>query len=419
MEKKRRWFRVSTAAFMAILLIPFLPANVQVVTRASGSWPTPLPWIVYVMVFVLLTSQVAFAYFVALMCDWILDAGGTRHWIQFRLSTCLILMVIMSLLVGANLNLNMYEQGHSSLSRTLFNAFANTSVYVFFVFGVMMLMALSPAINRNVSSPSGAIPVEDAEHTRNPAVSRRIQIIGALPLGLLVLLVFAAGLSEEEIKPIFRASRVELPPPSILLLQSGRLIYKYPEVVIFFSVGALWAYDKWISHDRRRIFWFNVIVVGIVLFGLVMLAMAVIAPFFFEYNSCIIKGTPISTRTGHKPIEDLNIGDEVLSRTKSGEIAIGTVTDVRSALVIDHLNVRLEGGVELSCTGEHPIAVGNQWIRAKLLRPGDEVPCIDQTRRVIEIKTVSQQTTVVDITVEPHHNFFADSVLVHNKLRKK
>jgi hypothetical protein len=428
MENERRWFRGSTLLFMVVLLVPTLALNLEFGLRALYSEPKAfvlypqLPFILRIMVCEFFISQILFAYYLALICDWIIDAGATRHWFQLNLSTSLILMVVMSVITAANVDKFMFNEGYQALA--LFRAVTASSMLMFFAFGFLMLGATARALDRNVARPWGGKLKTVATPPPNDATlislypDRQTQIIGAIPLYLLIIFLGVSMLLMEEVSFLWRDIRLDLPLPSLGASSLSKLFVKHPLLPFMLAVSWIWLYWGWVCKDRRRIFWFNVVVVGLLLFGIVALAFSVITP-FFKTSSCILKGTPVATPTGPRPIQDLRIGDKVLSRSSKGEMGDSTVTDIRSADVDGHLVLILSDGVELSCTGEHPIAVGDQWIRAKLLRVGDEVTCHDKIRKLVEIKTVSQPATVYDITVEPHHNFLANGVLVHNALKKK
>ena len=128
---------------------------------------------------------------------------------------------------------------------------------------------------------------------------------------------------------------------------------------------------------------------------------------------------PVETPAGPKPIQDLKVGDEILSVTPGGEIAAGRITAIRSAVVERVMLIELDGGVMLRVTAEHPLALRDEWKRAGELRVGDLVRCKGAIRRISALTHETTKTTVFDLTVEPHHNFFATGVLVHNALKKK
>ena len=61
------------------------------------------------------------------------------------------------------------------------------------------------------------------------------------------------------------------------------------------------------------------------LLGLLMLGIC-LSEVLFIPSSCLVSGTLVATPTGPRAIESLAIGDPVLSRAPSGELAVSWVT---------------------------------------------------------------------------------------------
>lgn len=76
-------------------------------------------------------------------------------------------------------------------------------------------------------------------------------------------------------------------------------------------------------------------------------------------DECFPAGTPVDTPNGPKPIESLQVGDEVLN-----VIGIGTVkaTMVRAAYTL--IRVCCKDGREIVCTENHPFLTQKGWIKA-------------------------------------------------------
>lgn len=140
-------------------------------------------------------------------------------------------------------------------------------------------------------------------------------------------------------------------------------------------------------------------------------------------DSCVARGARVRTREGERPIEDLRIGDEVLSFDPgSGEPVPGAILAVRS---VKRETVLLRAaGRDLIATSDHPVycpdegvyAPAGDWAlrhRTRLWQAGADGP------RAVPIELVSTAAgvrEVFDLSVDtPHHNFLASGFLVHNK----
>ena len=131
---------------------------------------------------------------------------------------------------------------------------------------------------------------------------------------------------------------------------------------------------------------------------------------------CLAEGTPIATPAGDVPIEALRPGDAVygydherdrtvvvhVQRTRSSKQAVGRIT--------------LEDGTTLEATAAHPIwveALGDYRPAGELDR-GHALRLSTGTAAIERIGPFERRTTVVDISVDGPHNYFAAGVLVHN-----
>lgn len=140
---------------------------------------------------------------------------------------------------------------------------------------------------------------------------------------------------------------------------------------------------------------------------------------------CFPAGTPVTTRDGLKPIEQIKAGDEVLSRNRTtGKLEYQKVT----ALIPPHPSKLLQISVAaeanpLQPTPEHPFfgrrAGGSQaeWIRAVDLQVGDSVLTAAATwTEVLAISALEKEEVVYNFEVEENHDYFvgAAGLLVHN-----
>jgi len=156
-------------------------------------------------------------------------------------------------------------------------------------------------------------------------------------------------------------------------------------------------------------------------------------------GSCFPAGTMVALADGtEKPIEDVEIGDEVLSYdTVLESYTTGKVLMLESPIREATYIVRLSDGTAVEITNEHPIytlkASGemgwasidpeatardtNSILVIYQLEAGDNVMKKDKSwAKVISIEIIEGQIRTYNLKdVEGASNFFADDVLAHNK----
>ena len=139
---------------------------------------------------------------------------------------------------------------------------------------------------------------------------------------------------------------------------------------------------------------------------------------------CCAPGTLVETDAGQVPIEELEVGDQVLSRDdRTGEQDYRPV--VRTMVTADQplLAVELEdesGADEtIEVTPPHPFQVeGRGWVSAGDLAPGDEV--LDADGGLLQVDGVistGRTTTVYNLEVAEYHTYFVGhgGAWVHNE----
>ena len=140
-------------------------------------------------------------------------------------------------------------------------------------------------------------------------------------------------------------------------------------------------------------------------------------------QGCFIAGTKISTSLGNTAIETLKIGDEVLSYdTKDNTIKPSKISKVFKYKNKKYGELTLSNGTKFQVTKEHPFYVVDKkdYVTAGKLKPNDKL--ILHNGDKIEVATVASyvksvgRADVYNIEVDTFHNYFADKVLVHNKL---
>lgn len=129
---------------------------------------------------------------------------------------------------------------------------------------------------------------------------------------------------------------------------------------------------------------------------------------------CFVAGTPIATPDGDRPIEELRVGDAVY--TWDFERSQAVESKVAATFLHEHIET-LVLHVEdftVGTTPEHPFWTG-RWQEAGTLTPGQKIASLHGQQGVIRLET-GERADVYNIHVDhPDHNYFAHSLLVHNK----
>jgi len=135
---------------------------------------------------------------------------------------------------------------------------------------------------------------------------------------------------------------------------------------------------------------------------------------------CFPGETEVCVKGGHsKRIDQIKVGDYV----EACDLASNRC-ERRKVLKVfknttDHLSVLsfANSDKKVRTTDNHPFYVvnKNKWVEARKLDPGDRFKTISGPEAVFKGNEIqSGQTTVYNIEVEQHHNYYACGVLVHN-----
>ena len=157
---------------------------------------------------------------------------------------------------------------------------------------------------------------------------------------------------------------------------------------------------------------------------------------------CFAAGTLVATRAGLNPIEDIEVGDEVLAYDEeTGEQAYKPVVQLFRNETKEWYHVRINDE-EIICTSGHPFYVLNaeanrksvlyegtkidkkgKWITAKELKVSDQVLLSDGSCGIIEeiqVEKLSAPETTYNFEVADYHTYYVSesNVLVHNMCAK-
>jgi hypothetical protein len=128
----------------------------------------------------------------------------------------------------------------------------------------------------------------------------------------------------------------------------------------------------------------------------------------FAQMSCFAAGTAIVTEYGPRPIEEIQVGDCVLSQdVESGELAFKPVfkTTVRPPVALMKITTDRS---ELVCTGGHPFWVnGESWLYARELQPGMRFHCVDGASEILSVEDAGHEDKAYNLVVADFHTYFA------------
>ena len=141
---------------------------------------------------------------------------------------------------------------------------------------------------------------------------------------------------------------------------------------------------------------------------------------------CFVEGTLIETPDGPYEIEKLTVGDPVYA-FDDGELTVVDVETIFTGMAEGYHYITFENGSSFKVTAEHPVYVRiNEewtWVSVQELTLGDEVMLltIDETLTTTWVNSTAYfepQTPVevYNLEVQDPHTYFAEGVLVHNKL---
>lgn len=140
----------------------------------------------------------------------------------------------------------------------------------------------------------------------------------------------------------------------------------------------------------------------------------------FGTSYCFVVGTLVTTEDGFKPIEEIQVGDRVLSEDETtGEVSVKTVTEtyVNETDELVHIGVN---GETISATPSHPFYVDKLgWTLARSLKAGDVLVLSNGelvTVEWVQHEILESPIYVYNFEVEDFHTYFVGKcgVLVHN-----
>ena len=140
----------------------------------------------------------------------------------------------------------------------------------------------------------------------------------------------------------------------------------------------------------------------------------------FGTSYCFVAGTLVTTEDGQEPIEEIEVGDKVLSEDETtGEVAVKTVTEtyVNETDELIHIGVN---GETISATPTHPFYVDKLgWTLARSLRAGDVLVLSNGelvTVEWVQHEILESPIKVYNFEVQDFHTYFVgeNGIFVHN-----
>ncbi len=118
-------------------------------------------------------------------------------------------------------------------------------------------------------------------------------------------------------------------------------------------------------------------------------------------------GSLIQTEEGMVPIEQVRVGDRVLSQdSETGEVAWQVVLQTTKRPPEATLAVKTQDG-ELEATAGHSWWVaGNGWLRTKQLRKGMTLHTLKGTTRIESVEEKPQPVATYNLIVDGFHTYF-------------
>ena len=153
---------------------------------------------------------------------------------------------------------------------------------------------------------------------------------------------------------------------------------------------------------------------------------------FIHNAPCFVAGTLIKLKDGVKPIEEVEVGEEVLSYNhRKLQEETGKVVSILSKKDVEVVTYTLSNETSITATLDHPIFVEDKGyssldpdltlsdsnLKVAKIEVGDVLKSSSgESITISAIEVQKENTTVYNLNaVEPNSNYYANGVLVHNR----
>lgn len=127
---------------------------------------------------------------------------------------------------------------------------------------------------------------------------------------------------------------------------------------------------------------------------------------FPVHHACFAAGTPVATLTGPRPIEELKLGDVVLSQdTATGVLSYQPIVGIHHNPPAQTVRLRFQDGEVVSTPVHRFWRPGRGWAMARDLKPGEFIRTVGGRAQVMEMTTDKVQP-VFNLDVARNHSFF-------------
>lgn len=147
--------------------------------------------------------------------------------------------------------------------------------------------------------------------------------------------------------------------------------------------------------------------------------------------SCFPAGTKVSLQNGStKNIEDIKVGDKVISEDTNGKQSISTVASLEQPVSDNLCEIKYTDGESLKVTKGHPLFTQNGWkaidmneaskedpgVPVSTLKVGDFMKKITGSwAQISNVSCKNETVQTYNLTVDNNHSYFAGGFLAHNK----
>lgn len=123
--------------------------------------------------------------------------------------------------------------------------------------------------------------------------------------------------------------------------------------------------------------------------------------------SCLVAGTPVCTRQGFVPIDQIQVGDEVLSKNiNTGEIDYRPVLQTTERQPVPVTKFVVAGSTITASEGHHFWVSGTGWSKTRELAAGQPIHTATGMSRIESAAFESQPAPVYNLVVADFHTYF-------------